>query len=66
MKINDKTFNMIFGPVFFFTFNLAVSSLCMLFLPLSFRECLVYSTVNGLWMWVVIPWIMNRFHFREL
>jgi len=60
MKINDKVFNAIFGPIFFFALNLGISSLCMLFLDLYFRECLLYSTINAIWMPYLIPLLMDK------
>jgi hypothetical protein len=48
------------GLVFFFAVNLAVSSLCMLFLELTFMQCLIYSAINAVWMPYVIPPVRFR------
>ena len=65
MKINDKVFNAIFGHIFFFALNLGISSLCMLFLDLNFRDCLIYSAINAIWMPYLIPPLLNRIEFKK-
>jgi hypothetical protein len=60
MRINDKIFNYLTGLVFIFILNLAVCSLCMLFLDMTFTACLIYSAVNALWMPTVLPGIINK------
>ena len=65
MKINDKVFNAIFGPIFFFALNLGISSLCMLFLDLNFRNCLLFSAINAIWMPYLIPPFLNRIELKK-
>ncbi len=65
MKINDKVFNAIFGPIFFFALNLGITSLCMLFLDLSFQYCLIYSVINAIWMPFLIPPLLNKIEFKK-
>ena len=65
MKINEKVFNIVFGLIFFFGLNLGVSALCMLFLDLSFCDCLIYSTINSTWMPYLIPALLNRIEFKK-
>jgi hypothetical protein len=60
MKINDKIFETIVGIVFFFVFNLGVSSLCILFLNIRFNDCLFYSIINSTWMPLVSPYLLSR------
>jgi len=60
MKINDKAFNVIMGLVFFFAVNLAVSSLCLLYLELTFKQCLIYSAINSVWMPYALPPVLQR------
>jgi hypothetical protein len=50
MGLKKKVIDTILGLVLFFIINLAVSSLCMLFLDLTFRQCLLYSLINAAWM----------------
>ncbi|HUX59643.1 MAG TPA: hypothetical protein VMV47_19400 [Bacteroidales bacterium] len=60
MRINDKVFDYVAGLIFIFVVDLAVCSLCMLFLDITFAECLIYSAINALWIPLVLPGIMNR------
>lgn len=60
MKTNDKIFETIVGIVFFFVFNLGISTLCMLFLDLKFTECLFYSLINATWMPIISPALLSK------
>jgi len=59
MGIKKRVIDTILGLVLFFLFNLAVSSLCMLFLELTFRQCLIYSAINAVWMPYAIPPVLQ-------
>ena len=63
MKISDKALHLITGLILFFLFNFVVSLLCMLFLDITPRQCLLYSITNALWMQAAVPPVMKRFHF---
>ena len=61
MKMNDKLFDYLAGFIFIFVLNLFVSSLCMFFLDMKFRECIIYSAFNGILVPFLIPLLRDRF-----
>ena len=60
MNNQDRIFETIVGIVFFFAFNLGVSSLCILFLDIRFNDCLYYSLINATWMPFVSPALLSK------
>lgn len=60
MKKLPKALDTFFKMVLFFVLNLPIASLCMLFLDINFRDCLIYSAINALWMPFVLPSILVR------
>lgn len=60
MKNNDKIFETIVGIFFFFVVNMAVSSLCMMFLDIRFTDCIYYSLINATWMPLVSPYLLSK------
>lgn len=60
MKNNDKIFETVVGIVFFFAFNLGVSSIFILFLDIRFADCLYYSLINATWMPLLSPRFLSK------
>lgn len=68
MNIKEKISEAVMKYVFIFIVSLIAGSPCMLFLDMSFKELLVYSAINALWMpYLVLPVIriIKEFEFGK-